>query len=63
MTNPADDATPIARTAKEICETIMRHLQGDTAADDARREAEREARVEAEVEKLAREGKTPPRKR
>lgn len=47
----------------QATETIMRHLQGDTAADDARREAEREARVEAEVEKLAREGKTPPRKR
>lgn len=61
MTERKKIPTPIERVVEEIKEIFERHLQSDTAPGDARREAERDAKVKALLEKLAGEGKTPPR--
>ena len=61
MTERKKVPTPIDRVVEEIKEIFERHLQSATASDDARREVERDAKVKALLEKLAGEGKTPPR--
>ena len=52
---------PIDEVAREVQETLIRHIRENTADDDARREAERDERVAAVLRKLAEEGKLPPR--
>lgn len=59
-TKPAP-AKPIDEVAREVQDTLIKHIQANTAEDDERREAERDARVAEVLRKLAEEGKLPPR--
>ena len=64
MTEPnKGDSAPIEKVAQETCDAIIRHLQSTRADDERQLEAARDARIKDELEKLAAEGKLPPRTR
>jgi flagellar motility protein MotE (MotC chaperone) len=59
---PKDESAPIEKVAQETCDAIIRHLQSVRAENEQQLEAARDARIKDELEKLAAEGKLPPRK-
>jgi hypothetical protein len=62
MGAPKPEPKSIQQVADEVQEILIRHIEANTEEEDARREAERDARVKAALEKLAAEGKLPPRR-